>query len=120
MFTELAAYQWPLPTKGTIFNATEFVVRQRASIDANQGLCSTANVVRGQVRAVGKLDVDQAINRNCRISGKLDKAVEGEGEAVVQLVREILQKTRIIDCNVQREVRRVDEIRVLSAMCLGS
>ena len=77
-FTELASYRRLLPAEGTIFNATKFVVHERTSVDAYQRLSSRPDVIRGQIRAVCKLDVDQVINRNSRVSGKLDKGVEGE------------------------------------------
>jgi hypothetical protein len=63
------------------------------------------------------LNVDQGINRNSRVSGKLDKGVEGEGQAVVQLICEILQQTRVINGDIECKVAGVDEIRVLSNRC---
>ena len=99
-------------------DAAEFVVHQRTGVNANQRLCSRPDVIRGQIRAVGKLRVDQAVNRNRRVRSDLDKAVEGEGEAVVEFICQVLQKTRIVDGNIKRQVTGVDEVGVLR-MCLG-
>ena len=60
------------------------------------------------------MDVDQRVNRNSRVRSDLDKGVEGKGESVVEFVCQILEQTRVIDCHVQREVGRVDEVRVLA------
>ena len=87
---------------------TEFVVHQRTSVDAYQRLGRRPDVIRDQVAAVGERGVDQAVNRNRRVRCDLDKAVEGEGEAVVQFIREILKEPGVVDCNVQSEVRTVD------------
>ena len=62
-----------------VYDSAKLVVHERPSIYADQGLNRRAQVIRGEVRSVGKLDVDQAIDCNCRVCGKLDKGVEGEG-----------------------------------------
>jgi len=98
-------------------DAPEFVVHERTCVYGNQRLSGGTNVVGRQVGAVCELDVDQAINRNCRVSGKLDKGVEGEGEAVVEFVGQILQQTGVINCNVKCKIAGVDEIGII--LCLG-
>jgi len=67
-------------------NATKFVVHESPCVYGYQRLYGRAKVVRGEVRSVGKLDVDQAVNRSRRVRSDLDKGVEGEGEAVVEFV----------------------------------
>ena len=94
-------------------DASEFVVHERTGVNADQRLSRRPDVIRGQIAAVGELRVDQAVNRNCGVRCDLDKAVEGEGKAVVEFVCQILQKTRVVNRNVQREVGAVDEISVL-------
>jgi len=89
-------------------NATKFVVHERTGVNADQRLSRAADVIRSQVRAVGELGVDQGVNRNRRVRCDLDKAVEGESQAVVQFIREILKEPGVVDCNVQSEVRTVD------------
>src|SRR6202034_4674140 len=64
--------------------------------------------------AVRQLDVHQRVNRNSRVSGELDKGVQGERQAIVQFVCEVLEQARIVDCHVQREIGRVDEVSVLT------
>ena len=66
-------------------NATKFVVHEGPCVDADQRLDRRAKVIRGEVGAVCQLDVHQAVDRSCRVSGKLDKGVQGQGEAVVQV-----------------------------------
>jgi len=100
-------------------NSTKLVVHERPSVYADQRLNRRAKVVRSEIAAVGKLDVDQAIDRNCRVSRKLDKGVKGEGEAVVKFVCQILEQTGVINRDIKCEVGGVDEVRVLPAMCLG-
>ena len=71
-------------------DSTVFVVHEGPSVDADQRLNRRAKVVRSEVRTVCQLDIYQVVNRNCRVSGKLDKGVEGESEAVVEFVCQIL------------------------------
>ena len=92
---------------------TEFVVHQRAGVYAYQRLGRRPDVIRGQVAAVGELGVDQAVNRNGGVRSDLDKAVEGEGEAVVEFVCQILQQTRVINGNIKRQVTGVDEVGII-------
>ena len=92
---------------------TEFVVHQGTSVDAYQRLSRRPDVIRGQVAAVGELGVDQAVNRNGGVRSDLDKAVEGEGEAVVEFVCQILQQTRVINGNIKRQVTGVDEVGII-------
>ena len=94
-------------------DSAKFVVHERTSVDAYQRLCSRPDVIRGQIRAVCKLDIDQVINRNSRVSGKLDKGVEGESQAVVQFVCQVLKETRVVNCNVQGKVGTINEISIL-------
>jgi hypothetical protein len=95
-------------------DAPEFVVHERTCVHGYQRLSGGTNVVGRQVGTVCELNVDQGVNRNSRVSGKLDKGVEREGQAVVQLICEVLKQTRIVDCNVKGEVRTVDEISILT------
>ena len=94
-------------------NAPEFVVHERACVYGYQGLSDGTNVVSRQVGAVCELSVDLIVNRNRRVSGKLDKGVESEGQAVVQLICEVLQQARVINGNIKCEVAGIDEIGVL-------
>ena len=96
---------------------TEFVVHQRAGVYAYQRLGRRPDVIRGQVAAVGELGVDQAVNRNGGVRSDLDKAVEGEGEAVVEFVCQILQQTRVVDGYIKCQVTGVDEVGII--LCLG-
>ena len=116
-FAELASYRRLLPAEGTMINATEFVVHQRTGVYAYQRLGRRPDVIRGQIAAVGELGVDQAVNRNGGVRGDLDKAVEGEGEAVVEFVCQILQQTRVVDGHIKRQVTGVDEVCVLADCC---
>ena len=95
-------------------NSTVAVVHERPCVYAYQRLYCRAKIVRRQIRAVCKLDVDQRVHRNSRVRSDLDKGVQGKGQPVVQFVCQILEQTGIIDCHVQREVRRVDEVGVLA------
>ena len=61
-----------------MFNATVLVVYERTGVYRLQRLNRRAKVVRGEVGTVGKLDVDQAIDRNRTVRSDLDKGVEGE------------------------------------------
>lgn len=72
-------------------DSAKFVVHERTCVHGYQGLSGGTNVVGRQVGTVCELNVDQVVNRNSRVSGKLDKGVEGEGQAVVQLICEILE-----------------------------
>ncbi len=90
------------------------VVHEGPCVYAYQRLHCRAKVVRRQVGAVCKLDVDQRVHRDSRVRSDLDKGVQGKSQPVVQFVCQILEQTRVIDCYVQREVRRVDEVGVLS------
>jgi len=94
-------------------DSTKFVVHERTSVDAYQRLSSRPDVIRSQIRAVCKLDIYQAIDRNSRVSGKLDEGVEGESQAVVQFVCQVLKETRVVNCNVQGKVGTVNEISIL-------
>ena len=93
------------------------VVYERPCVDRYQRLNCRAKVVRRQVRAVGQLRVYQRVNRNRRVRCNLDQRVEGEGKPVVEFVGQTLEQTRIIDCYIQREVGRVDEVGVLPDCC---
>ena len=97
-------------------DSAEFVVHQRAGVNADQRLGRRPDVIRGQVRAVGKLGVDQAVHRDCRVRGDLDKGVQGEGQAVVQFVCEVLEQAGIINGNIKRQVTGVDEVGVLAVL----
>jgi hypothetical protein len=77
-------------------NPAKLVVHKRASIHRDPGLNRRAKVVRREVRAVGQLDVDQVVNRNCGVRCDLDKRVEGESQAVVKFVCQILEQTGIV------------------------
>ena len=89
-------------------NATEFVVHERPCVDTYQRLNRRAKVVRGEVGAVGQLDVDQRVDRNRRVRCNLDKGVEGKSKPVVQFVGQILKQAGIVDCNVQGKIRTVN------------
>ena len=59
-------------------NSAKLVIHKRAGVHRDQRLNRRAKVIRGEVAAVGELDVDQVINRNRRVRCNLDKGVEGE------------------------------------------
>lgn len=54
------------------------VVHERPCVYRCQALYRATKVVRSQVRSVGKLDVDQAVNRRRRVRSDLDQGVESE------------------------------------------
>ena len=58
-------------------DSTVGVVHEGPCVDRYQRLDCRAKVVRRQIRAVGQLDVDQRVYRNCRVRCDLDKRVEG-------------------------------------------
>lgn len=99
-------------------DAAEGVVHERTGVYRDEGLGRRADVVRRQVGAVRQLDVHQRVHCDSRVSGELDKGVQGERQAIVQFVREVLEQAWVVDSRVEREIGRVDEVSVL-LRCLG-
>lgn len=77
-------------------NSAELVVHKRAGIHRNEALRYATKVVRRQIRTVRQRGVDQGIDSGCRIGRDLNEGVQGQCEAVVEFVGQVLQEAGII------------------------